>query len=107
MEERKHLIREDLQEKPHIPDSNVKHHKHFNPKTYISIQERVNSDPDFEQFYIDKLISEGWVRLESNKSVLSDELKGKHFKYRLNGTGKSDARKGTFRSGGIIMGINK
>jgi hypothetical protein len=31
-------------------------------------------------------------------------MRGKYFKYRLNGNGMSKAEKGTFRSGGIIVG---
>ena len=54
--------------------------------------------------YIDKLISEGWYKLQDNRSILSDEMKGRHFKYRLNGKSLSGAQKGTFRSGGIVIG---
>ena len=104
MSERDYLIREELQEYERIPDNKIKHNKNFEPLKYISIQERVNSDPEFEKEYISKLINEGWVQLENIKSILAEELKGKHFKYRLNGKGMSGVEKGTFRSGGIIIG---
>ena len=70
----------------------------------MSIQDRVNNDPDFEIAYINKLSSEGWFKLENNRSILATEMRGRHFKYRLNGNGLSNSKKGTFRSGGIIIG---
>jgi len=85
-------------------DINTVHRPDFNPRRYSSIQDRVNSDPDYEKIYIDKLISEGWYKLQDNRSILSDEMKGRHFKYRLNGKSLSGAQKGTFRSGGIVVG---
>lgn len=85
-------------------DINTVHRPDFNPRRYNSIQDRVNSDPDYEKKYIDKLISEGWYKLQDNRSILSDEMKGRHFKYRLNGKSLSGAQKGTFRSGGIVVG---
>jgi hypothetical protein len=105
MTDRSELIREELQEKPRVPDSHITHNKNYNPSTYLSIQYRVNADQDFEKTYILKLITEGWVRLEKIESILDEELKGRHFKYRLNGTGLSGAEKGTFRSGGILVGM--
>jgi len=85
-------------------DINTVHRPDFNPRRYNSIQDRVNSDPEYEKLYIDKLISEGWYKLQDNRSILSDEMKGRHFKYRLNGKSLSGAQKGTFRSGGIVIG---
>ena len=85
-------------------DINTVHRPDFNPRRYNSIQDRVNSDPEFEKSYINKLISEGWYKLQDNRSILSDEMKGRHFKYRLNGKSLSGAQKGIFRSGGIIIG---
>ena len=86
------------------PDYNVKHAKGFNPFRYISIQDRVNNDSEFEIAYINKLVAEGWFKLEDNRSILKNEMKGRHFKYRLNGNGLSNPERGTFRSGGIIIG---
>ena len=105
MNPREDLIKEDLQEKPRIPDVHTKHNINYDPKTYISIQERVNSDLDYEKMYIDKLINDGWAKLQNNESILEPELKGQHFKYRLNGKSLSEAEKGTFRSGGFIIGM--
>tara|TARA_B100001564_G_scaffold189792_1_gene159355 strand:- start:2365 stop:2991 length:627 start_codon:yes stop_codon:yes gene_type:complete len=85
-------------------DINTIHRPDFNPRRYNSIQDRVNSDPEYEKMYIDKLISEGWYKLQDNRSILSNEMKGRHFKYRLNGKSLSGAQKGTFRSGGIVIG---
>ena len=85
-------------------DINTIHRPDFVRNRYISIQDRVNSDPEFEDKYLDKLISEGWYKLLDNSSILSEEMKGRHFKYRLNGKSLSGAKKGTFRSGGIIIG---
>tara|TARA_B110000285_G_C14960698_1_gene531528 strand:- start:378 stop:986 length:609 start_codon:yes stop_codon:yes gene_type:complete len=82
----------------------VRHQPNFNPNKYISIQSRVNSDSDFEKEYISKLINEGWYQMADKKNILSDEMKGRYFKYRLNGNGLSKAEKGTFRSGGIMVG---
>ena len=97
-------IRPELQLYDRNPDHNTKHAKGFNPFRYISIQDRVNNDPEFEIAYINKLSEEGWYKLGDNKSILMDEMKGRHFKYRLNGSGLSNPEKGTFRSGGIIIG---
>tara|TARA_B100000131_G_C18025043_1_gene576099 strand:+ start:283 stop:912 length:630 start_codon:yes stop_codon:yes gene_type:complete len=97
-------INPELQKYERSPDINTKHRPDFNPRRYISIQDRVNSDPLFEKQYIDKLISEGWYKLQEIRSILSEEMKGRHFKYRLNGKGLSGAKKGTFRSGGMIIG---
>jgi hypothetical protein len=97
-------IRHDLQLYDRTPDYNIKHSREYNPSRYISIQSRVNDDPDYETEYFAKLISEGWFKLEDNRAILKDEVKGRHFKYRLNGNGLSNAEKGTFRSGGIIIG---
>ena len=97
---------EQLQQYPRIPDSKVKHTSDFNPRTYYSIQDRVNSDSSFEKKYFLKLIEEGWYKLHDNNLILDEINKGRHFKYRLNGNGLSSATKGTFRSGGIIIGKN-
>tara|TARA_X000001036_G_C20383754_1_gene685738 strand:- start:33 stop:656 length:624 start_codon:yes stop_codon:yes gene_type:complete len=97
-------IRPELQLYDRTCDYNVKHAKGFNPYRYISIQDRVNGDPEFEIAYINKLSSEGWFKLEDNRSILMNDMKGRHFKYRLNGNGLSNAEKGTFRSGGIVIG---
>ena len=97
-------INPDLQMYARRPVGNVRHQPNFNPNKYISIQSRVNSDPDFEKEYISKLINEGWYQMADKNSILSEEMKGRYFKYRLNGNGMSKAEKGTFRSGGIIVG---
>jgi len=99
-------INSSLQMYERVPDFNVKHRPDFMPRRYLSIQERVNTSPEFETYYINKLISEGWYKLESNSLILDEKLKGRHFKYRLNGTGMSNAKEGTFRSGGMIIGRN-
>lgn len=100
-------INEGLQLYERVPDFNVKHRPDFIPRRYVSIQEKVNSSKEYESFYINKLINEGWYKLESNNMLLDENLKGRHFKYRLNGTGLSDVGPGTFRSGGMIIGKGK
>jgi|TARA_Y100000389_G_C17242432_1_gene403832 hypothetical protein len=97
-------INPDLQLYARKPIGLVKHQPNFNEKKYISIQSRVNSDVEFEKEYISKLINEGWYQMADKNNILSDEMRGKYFKYRLNGNGMSKAPKGTFRSGGIIVG---
>tara|TARA_B100000768_G_scaffold127640_1_gene118290 strand:- start:299 stop:922 length:624 start_codon:yes stop_codon:yes gene_type:complete len=97
-------IKPELQMYDRTPDYNVKHARGFNPFRYISIQDRVNNDSEFEIAYINKLVAEGWFKLEDNRSILKNEMKGRHFKYRLNGNGLSNPERGTFRSGGIIIG---
>jgi len=98
------LIKPELQEYKHLPSGNVKNNKEYVAKTYVSIQSRVNSDPDFEIFYFDKLINEGWVKLGRIEDIMNPSLRGKYFKYRLNGHSLSGAKRGTFRSGGINCG---
>ena len=97
-------INPNLQKYERKSDINTKHRPDFNRRNYLSIQNRVNSDPIFESQYLDKLISDGWYKLLDNRSILSDDMKGRHFKYRLNGKSISGAKNGTFRSGGIIIG---
>jgi len=97
-------INPDLQMYARRPVGNVRHRRDFNPNRYISIQSQVNSDPDFEKEYISKLINEGWYQMADKNNILSDQMRGRYFKYRLNGNGMSKAEKGTFRSGGIIVG---
>lgn len=97
-------IKPELQMYTRKPVGIVRHQPNFNPNKYISIQSRVNSDPDFEKEYISKLINDGWYQMADKKNILSDDMRGKYFKYRLNGGGLSKAEKGTFRSGGIVVG---
>lgn len=99
-------IKPQLQMYERNPDVATKHRPDFNRGTYVSIQDRVNSSPAFEEAYMNKLISEGWYKLADNKDILKPEMKGRHFKYRLNGNSLSNAEKGTFRSGGMIVGKN-
>jgi len=98
-------IREDLQLYPHIPDSKTKHDGRYNPNTYVSIQTRVNNDTEFEQAYIEKIASDGWVALK-NPSDIQIFPKGRPFKYRLNGESLVGVPDGTFRSGGWLLGKN-
>ena len=100
-------INEDLQLYERVPDMNMKNNSQYNPSRYVSIQDRVNSDPNYEKKYIEELISEGWYTLNDINDLFLEEMKGRHFKYRLNGTGMSGVSKGIFRSGGIIIGKNK
>lgn len=86
-----------------IPDKYIKHKEGFTQGNYLSIQDRVNNDPDFEQEYFRDLINKGWVKLANNSDILYYPP-GETFKYRLNGTGISKAEEGTFRSGGFIVG---
>ena len=99
-------IDEDLQLYNRLPDPKVKHRPDFVSSRYISIQDRVNNSKEYEQEYISKLINEGWYTLGNNIDIFEDVMKGRHFKYRLNGNSLSGASKGTFRSGGIVIGKN-
>lgn len=91
-----------LQKYERLPDKYIRHKNGFNPVNYISIQDRVNNDPEFEKQYFETLISEGWVKLENNADILYYP-KGRTFKYRLNGEGISKKEAGTFRSGGFLL----
>jgi hypothetical protein len=99
-------IDEDLQLYTRLPDPKVKHRPDFILSRYVSIQDKVNNSKDYEQQYINKVISEGWYKLGNNTHIFEDVMKGRHFKYRLNGNSLSGASKGTFRSGGIVIGKN-
>lgn len=98
------LIRPELQEYPHVPKGDVKNLSDYSQKDYVSIQFRVNNDPNFEQMYFDKLINDGWVKLAKINDLLNQKMRGKYFKYKLNGHSLSGAPRGTFRSGGIMLG---
>lgn len=93
----------ELQQYERIPDKYIKHSKNFNNLTYLSIQNQVNNDPEFEEYYMNKLISEGWVKLKNNEDILKYPP-GDTFKYRLNANSLSNADEGTFRSGGFLIG---
>ena len=97
-------VNEELQLYERVPDAHTKHARGFNSSKYVSIQDRVNTDPEFEAAYIEHLVDSGWYRLENNSDIFKEELKGRHFKYRLNGKSLSRAEKGTFRSGGMMIG---
>lgn len=93
----------DLQLYERIPDKYVKHSEDFDPNNYLSIQDRVNSDPDFEKAYIENLIQKGWVKVKNVADIIYYPP-GESFKYRLNGNSLSKAEEGTFRSGGFLIG---
>ena len=95
-----------LQKYPRIPDNNTKHDERYDPRTYVSIQSKVNNDPEFEQKYINKIVSDGWVALQNITDIFMYP-KGKTFKYRLNGESMSGEESGTFRSGGWLVGKNE
>lgn len=98
-------IRNDLQQYPRIPDPKTIHDSRYDPNTYISIQTKVNNDQNFEEKYIEKLISDGWVSLRKIEDIFLYP-KGKQIKYRLNGDSLSGVTEGTFRSGGYYLGKN-
>ena len=56
-------IRSDLQLYKRVPDIKTVHDSRYDPNTYISIQSKVNNDDQFEAYYFNKLISDGWVSL--------------------------------------------
>jgi hypothetical protein len=97
-------VNEELQLYERVPDAHTKHARGFNFSKHVSIQDRVNADPVFESTYMDHLHDTGWKILENNSDIFKEELKGRHFKYRLNGKSLSRAEKGTFRSGGMMIG---
>ena len=92
-----------LQVYERIPDKYIKHKDGFSPSNYISIQDRVNSDPEFEHTYFQDLILKGWVKLADATQILYYPP-GHTIKYRLNGNGISKVEPGTFRSGGFLVG---
>lgn len=98
-------IRNDLQLYPRIPDVRTKHDTRYDPNTYISIQSKVNNNESFENMYISKIVSDGWVALKNTKDILLFP-RGRSFKYRLNGESLSGEKEGTFRSGGWLLGRN-
>jgi len=105
MNELSDKIRYDLQMYPHIPDPRTEHDPRFDLKQYVSIQSRVNADPKFEEMYVNKMISDGWVALKNVEDLFLFP-RGRTFKYRLNGDSLSGAPEGTFRSGGWFLGKN-
>jgi hypothetical protein len=97
-------VNEELQFYERVPDANTKHARGFNSSKYVSIQDRVNADPEFRAAYLTHLGDSGWYRLQNNSDMFDEKLKGRHFKYCLNGKSLSGAGKGTFRSGGMMIG---
>jgi len=70
---------------------------------YKSIQDKVNTDQEYEEEYMKHLSVTGWRELNSNTDILRYPA-GESFKYRLNGEGLSKVKRGTFRSGGFLIG---
>lgn len=99
-------IKTNLQLYPHVQDPKTSNDARYDRNKYISIQTRVNNDPEFEKKYIRKIAMDGWVALK-NPSILLYYPKGTSFKYRLNGDSMSGAPEGTFRSGGWLLGRNE
>ena len=99
-------IRHDLQMYTRILDPKIQHDTRYNPSNYISIQSKVNNSSDFDDEYMSKLASQGWVSLKKISDIFLYP-KGRMFKYRLNGKSLSGAPEGTFRSGGWILGQNE
>ena len=54
---------------------------------------------------MNQLTDRGWVTLANHHDIKNPLMRGRHFKYRLNGKSLSNADAGTFRSGGIIIGL--
>jgi hypothetical protein len=98
-------IKYDLQLYPHVVDPKTQHDSRYDPKTYISVQTKVNNDKNYEKMYITKMVSDGWVALKSVNDILIFP-KGRSFKYRLNANSLSGAPEGVFRSGGWLLGRN-
>lgn len=86
-----------------IPDKYIKHKQNFDKNTYVSIQDQVNNDPEFQEKYFKELIEKGWVKLKNNNDILYYPS-GETFKYRLNANTISNVSEGTFRSGGFLIG---
>lgn len=105
LEPKADYIREDLQLYPHKVDPKTNHDTRYDPNNYISVQTKVNNDSEYEQMYISKLVSQGWVALKKVEDILIFPA-GRSFKYRLNGSSLSGAPEGTFRSGGWLIGKN-
>ena len=98
-------IKPELQMYERKSDIFTVHKDGYNKYKYVSIQDRVNNDPEFANNYFIELIESGWVKLANNGDIRKDNMKGRHFKYRLNGRSLSKADAGTFRSGGMIIGM--
>lgn len=98
-------VRHDLQLYDRIPKNKVYNDDRYDPDTYISIQSKVNNDPNFEEKYFQKIVADGWVELTKITDIFLYP-KGRPFKYRLNGKSMSNAEYGTFRSGGWLIGRN-
>ena len=98
-------VRPELQMYEHKKDENIKHADGFNRLKYVSIQDKVNNDPLFAQTYMNQLTDRGWVILANHNDIKNPLMRGRHFKYRLNGKSLSNAETGTFRSGGMIIGM--
>lgn len=96
-------MNKDLQLYERTPDKTISHSDEYLTTFYISIQDRVNNDEKYEAEYMNHLSKKGWRELKSNEDILRYPA-GESFKYRLNGEGISDAKRGIFRSGGFLIG---
>ena len=99
-------IKPELQLYPRKIDPKTVNDERYDENSYVSIQSKVNNDPNFEKKYINKIIEDGWVALRNITDIFLYP-KGRSFKYRLNGESLSGAPEGTFRSGGWLIGKNE
>lgn len=79
-----------------------KNSKGYNPRTYISIQDKVNGDPSFRASYFNNIAEQGWGQLEDPTDILKAKP-GTQIKYRL-AQHKREPGEFGFKSGGFYVG---
>lgn len=74
----------------------------YNPNTYVSIQDRVNNNPEFRKQYFAKLAQEGWEELEDPTDIMK-LCSNTQIKYILKCHKRKDQHDFGFRSGGFYQ----
>lgn len=84
------------------PVAYVKNTRGYNPRTYVSIQDRVNSEPDFRREYFNKMAQEGWSELEDPTDIFKVKP-GTQIKYRVAPHKRISQDDYGFKSGGFYL----
>lgn len=74
----------------------------YDPNTYVSIQELVNTNPDYRDKYFTKMGNEGWCKLEDKTDILKLPS-NTQIKYIIAPHKRLNTKDFGFRSGGFYQ----
>lgn len=74
----------------------------YNPSTYVSVQDRVNNNPEFRRQYFEKMANEGWEELQDPSDILKLQC-NTQIKYIVSPHKRNGPNDFGFRSGGFYQ----